>query len=106
MSLNNLGGDLSNLGRREEALRASAEAVDLYRELASQNRDAFVPDLARALSSYGSRGADGAGVMLVEGGRPRPPSFGLADHEKAGGTFDLQCHGTRSTLPMFWRSWM
>jgi hypothetical protein len=28
-SLNNIGGDFSNLGRREEALAASQEAVDL-----------------------------------------------------------------------------
>lgn len=48
-----LGIRLSNLGRREEALKASAEAVEIYRELAAQNRDAFLPDLARSLSSLG-----------------------------------------------------
>ena len=34
MSLNNLGIRLSNLGRREDALKASQEAVDIYRALA------------------------------------------------------------------------
>jgi tetratricopeptide (TPR) repeat protein len=34
MSLNNLGAMLSALGRREEALAATQEAVDIYRGLA------------------------------------------------------------------------
>ena len=41
---------LAALGRREEALAASTEAVTTYRELAGRPRpDAFTPDLARAL---------------------------------------------------------
>jgi hypothetical protein len=34
MSLNNLGGNLADLGRQEEALVAGHEAVDIYRRLA------------------------------------------------------------------------
>jgi tetratricopeptide (TPR) repeat protein len=44
----------SNLGRREEALRATQEAVDAYRGLAQQRPDAFLPDLARALNNLGA----------------------------------------------------
>jgi hypothetical protein len=47
MSLNNLGAMLSNLGRREEALAATQEAVDIRRRLAQTRPDAFLPDLAR-----------------------------------------------------------
>src|SRR5271155_1979912 len=50
-SLNNLGGDLSNLGRREEALAASQEAVDIRRRLAQTRPDAFLPDLATSLGA-------------------------------------------------------
>ena len=48
-SLTNLGPTLSHLGRREEALDASAEAVDIYRRLATAHPDAFEPNLARSL---------------------------------------------------------
>ncbi len=54
MSLNNLGNRLSDLGRREEALQAIDEAVGLYRLLAAQHPDAFLPDL---VTSLGARGA-------------------------------------------------
>jgi hypothetical protein len=50
MSLNNLGRDLSNLGRREEALAATQETVDIYRHLAQTRPDAFLPDLTRSIS--------------------------------------------------------
>ncbi len=43
-----LGIRLSDLGRREEALAATQEAVDIYRQLAAARPDAFLPDLARA----------------------------------------------------------
>ncbi|WP_203935315.1 hypothetical protein, partial [Virgisporangium ochraceum] len=43
---------LSNLGRREDALTAATEAVDLYRRLAATNPAAFEPDLARSLWCY------------------------------------------------------
>ena len=49
-SLNNLGIRLSDLGRREEALAASQEAVDIRRQLAAARPDAFLPDLARSVS--------------------------------------------------------
>ena len=52
--LNNLGGALSNLGRREEALKPSQEAVDIRRRLAKANPQAFLPDLASSLGGYGT----------------------------------------------------
>jgi hypothetical protein len=44
---------LSNAGDRPGALAAAQEAVALYRALAKENPQAFTPDLARTLSSYG-----------------------------------------------------
>ena len=61
--LNNLGNRLSDLGRREEALAATGEAAEIYRELAAQSRDAFLPDLARSQSFLGD--------VLIASGRPR-----------------------------------
>jgi hypothetical protein len=43
---------LSNLGRREEALAASKESVDIRRRLAQSRPDAFLPDLARSLGVH------------------------------------------------------
>jgi hypothetical protein len=40
MSVNNLPVDLTEAGRRAEALAAAQEAVELYRELVALNRDA------------------------------------------------------------------
>jgi predicted trehalose synthase len=40
------------LGRREEALAASTEAVQIFRRLAGVNPAAFEPDLARGLWSF------------------------------------------------------
>ena len=54
MSLNNLGSDLSGLGRREDALTATGEAVEIYRRLAAVRPDAFEPDLAMSLNNLGS----------------------------------------------------
>jgi tetratricopeptide (TPR) repeat protein len=51
MSLNNLGNRFSRLGRREDALAASQEAVDIYRSLAQARPDAFLPDLAMSLGA-------------------------------------------------------
>jgi tetratricopeptide (TPR) repeat protein len=45
---------LSNLGRREEALAASQEAVDIRRRLAQTRPDAFLPDLAMSLNNSGA----------------------------------------------------
>lgn len=53
--LNNLGGRLSELGRREEALEAAKEAADVYRGLAEARPDAFLPDLAGSLNNLGNR---------------------------------------------------
>ena len=44
--LNNLGNRLSDLGRREDALAAAQEAIDIHRRLAAERPDAFRPDLA------------------------------------------------------------
>ena len=52
--LNNEGARLSDLGRREEALAATQEAVTLLRRLAEQAPDAFSPDLAMSLNNLGS----------------------------------------------------
>jgi tetratricopeptide (TPR) repeat protein len=51
--LNMLGFALSAMGRREEALQATQEAVDLYRRLAAQHPDAFLPYLASSLHNLG-----------------------------------------------------
>ena len=45
---------LSDLGHREEALKATQEAVELRRVLAQRNPDAFQPDLAGSLNNLGS----------------------------------------------------
>ena len=49
--LNNLSNHLSWLGRREDALKAIEEAVDLYRNLAAQRPDAFNADLTSSLNN-------------------------------------------------------
>ncbi|MGH3570134.1 MAG: tetratricopeptide repeat protein, partial [Pseudonocardia sp.] len=51
-SLNNLSVMLSNLGRREDALTATTDAVEIYRRLAATNPAAFEPDLARGLWTF------------------------------------------------------
>jgi tetratricopeptide (TPR) repeat protein len=48
---NSASGYLSTVGRREEALGAAQEAVDLYRGLARARPEAFTPDLAGSLNS-------------------------------------------------------
>ena len=58
VSLNNLGIRLADLGRREEALAASQEAADTYRELAAARPDAFRRDLAASLNNLANRLAD------------------------------------------------
>ncbi|MBK8075385.1 MAG: tetratricopeptide repeat protein [Kineosporiaceae bacterium] len=56
--LNNLGIRLSDLGRREEALAVTEQAIEIYRRLAAARPDAFDPDLAMALTSLGIRLSD------------------------------------------------
>jgi tetratricopeptide (TPR) repeat protein len=46
-----LGIRLANLGRREDALAASRETLDMYRRLAATRPDAFLPDLAGSLNN-------------------------------------------------------
>jgi tetratricopeptide (TPR) repeat protein len=50
-----LGIRLSNLGRREEALAPSQEAVDIYRRLVQTQPDVFFPNLATSLNNFGIR---------------------------------------------------
>ena len=52
-SLNNLGNRLSELGRREDALAVTREAVEICRRLAADRPDAFLPDLAMSLNNLG-----------------------------------------------------
>ncbi len=49
---------LSAMGRREDALSATGEAVQIYRGLARTRPDAFEPDLAASLNNLGSDLAD------------------------------------------------
>ncbi len=51
---NNLSVALSAVGRGEEALEATKEAVEIRRRLAERNPDAFLPDLATSLNNLGS----------------------------------------------------
>ncbi|MFC8407389.1 hypothetical protein ACFUG9_27915, partial [Streptomyces griseoincarnatus] len=51
-SLSNLGIQLSEAGRRSEALTATEEAVEIYRRLAADNPAAYEPDLARSLTNW------------------------------------------------------
>ncbi|MFK4100856.1 tetratricopeptide repeat protein [Streptomyces sp. NPDC019531] len=53
-SLTNLGAFLSEVGRREEALTATEEAVALYRRLAAVNAVTHEPHLADSLSNLGA----------------------------------------------------
>ncbi|MEU4038257.1 tetratricopeptide repeat protein, partial [Streptomyces collinus] len=57
-SLSNLGVRLAEAGRRDEALTAAEEAVEIYRRLAADNPTAHGPDLALSLSNLGVRLAD------------------------------------------------
>jgi len=54
-SLNNLGNRLAALGRHEEALAATQEAVAIRRALAEVRPAAVRPDLARSLNNLGNR---------------------------------------------------
>jgi tetratricopeptide (TPR) repeat protein len=58
LSLNNLGTHLSGLGRREDALAAAREAVDVFCRLAADRPMAFLPDLAGSLNNLGNRLSD------------------------------------------------
>ncbi len=56
--LNNLGVRLGALGRREEALAAAGEAVNIRRELAAARPDAFRPNLAASLNNLANMLSD------------------------------------------------
>ena len=54
-ALNNQSNRLADLGRREDALTAIAEAVQIRRALAAARPDAFRPDLAMSLNNQSNR---------------------------------------------------
>ncbi|WP_168220957.1 tetratricopeptide repeat protein [Actinomadura sp. WMMA1423] len=58
MSLNNHALRLAEVGRRDEAVPISQQAVDAYRDLAATNRAAHLPDLAMSLSNHAVRLAE------------------------------------------------
>jgi len=55
ISLNNLAVRLSAVGDYDEALKAAQEAVDILRDLANANPDAFRPYLAGSLNNLANR---------------------------------------------------
>ncbi|MGW2287001.1 tetratricopeptide repeat protein, partial [Streptomyces phaeochromogenes] len=57
-SLNNLAIRLGDLGRRDEALTPIIEAVNIRRELAQTQPDAFLPHLAESLNNLSKRLSD------------------------------------------------
>ena len=57
-SLNTLSARLADLGRREDALAASQEAVGIFQGLAAADPDAFRPGLAMSLNTLSARLAD------------------------------------------------
>ena len=65
--MTNLSNRLGDLGRREDALAASQEAVTIRRELAAARPDAFRPDLALSLTNLSNR------LAGLAGGRTRWP---------------------------------
>jgi len=90
MSLTNLGASLCDLGRREEALQATDEAVRIRRQLAAQRPDAFLPDLARSLDAKGSvlrenGNAAGAAATLREGVECLKPLLGVSAIDEESG---------------------
>lgn len=52
--LTRLGVRLSDLGRREEALASTLEAVDIYRKLAAAHPGTLLPDFVTGLNNLGS----------------------------------------------------
>ncbi|MFY1681418.1 hypothetical protein ACN265_07815 [Micromonospora sp. WMMD730] len=49
---------LAEIGRRSEALINGQEAVNLYQELSTTNRDAYLPNLAASLNNHANRLAE------------------------------------------------
>ena len=56
--LNDYALALSAVGRRDDALVPAQEAVDIRRQLAQSNPEAFLPDLAMSLNNLGNRLSD------------------------------------------------
>ncbi|HRI71941.1 MAG TPA: tetratricopeptide repeat protein, partial [Polyangium sp.] len=53
--LNDLGNRQSKIGQHEPALASTVEAVDIWRKLAEQLPDAYLPYLAMSLNNLGNR---------------------------------------------------
>jgi tetratricopeptide (TPR) repeat protein len=85
-SLMNLGIRLSGMGRHEDALRVSQEAVDLRRQLAEACPDAYLQDLGFSLSNLAGhliklgRGEDATRVAEEAVGIRRRLATSGADH--------------------------
>jgi tetratricopeptide (TPR) repeat protein len=71
-SLKNLGAMLSNVGRREEALAPTKEAVDIHRRLAQSRPDAFLPDLSGSLNTSARCSPTSASTRKRSPRRKRP----------------------------------
>jgi hypothetical protein len=56
--VNHLAIRLAEAGRRAEALSTAHEAANLYRELVTLNRDAYLPDLAASVNNLANRLAE------------------------------------------------
>ena len=77
-SVNDLAIVLGSLDRHEEALARAEEAVRIYRQLAHQRPDVFVPDLARSLAVRGrviAADPSQRSHRVIGGGDP--PSYSL-----------------------------
>ena len=86
-ALNNLGNRYSEVGRRQEALAPTEEAVRLRRALAQDN-PAFLPDLAMALNNLG--------ICYSELGRRQEA---LAPTEEAAETYRALAQDNPAFLP-------
>ena len=87
MSLNNLGADLSELGRREEALEAAREAVQIYGGLVERFPQAFLTNYQISLGNLVERlrecGQSPESEPLVLESQKRLRRLGPADERPA-----------------------
>ena len=79
-SLNNLSIRLAEAGRRDEALTAIQDAVEIYRRLAAANPAAYEPDLAMSLNNLSIRLADAGrrdeALTAIQDAVDDPPAAG------------------------------
>jgi hypothetical protein len=86
MALSNLGGRLAEVGRHEEAMEPTKEAVGLYRALAEENPAAHLPILARVLWGFAWARVAGALAVIEESVRIHR---GLAARLPVAGALEL-----------------